>query len=177
MSFKTSSCSEIKTYALKSYADFRSAGAGATIRLRRIDADGAVQTAELRICGTDSVLADPADLAGLEAIVYLASRPNMAHTQESQIVHAEVAKNAAHKELLDCVLAFRAGGAMPGVVGKTGVEFRVIPPTGGAGAGVTKPGGGGKPLSAMEILAAARAGKSAAAAGATGTAFSRRRLG
>jgi hypothetical protein len=153
MSFNLKTVSVPSEYAIKSYADFRLIGSGGTIRLKRVAEDKTESFSQLVLASdSKSLLSDPKDLVVLEAIVFLASRPNLLSDPKSTEVQQTYIKTEDHKTLLASVLEFRKSGTFPTVVGNTGLAF--VPVT------VAAEKATGTGLSAAQILAEARSGRS-----------------
>lgn len=152
MSFNLKTVSVPSEYAIKSYADLRLIGGGGTIRLKRIENGVESQSQLVLASDSKSLLSDPKDLLVLEAICFLGSRPNLLSDAKSAAVRAEFIKTAEHAALLEAVLSFRKTGTVPTVVGETGLCF--VPVT------VAAEKATGTGLSAAQILAEARSGRS-----------------
>lgn len=150
MSFNLSSASVPAVYPVKAYADYRAVGAGGTIRLKRIDGETESQSQLVLASDSKSLLSDPKDLLVLEAVCYLASRPNLLSDAKSAAVKQEFIRTAEHAALLEAVLSFRKTGTMPTVVGTTGLAFAPVAPESKTATG----------LSAAAVLAEARGNRS-----------------
>jgi len=159
MSFNLKTVSVPSEYIVKSYADFRLIGVGGTIRLKRVAEDKTESFSQLVLAADGkSLLSDANDLVVLEAIAFLASRPNLLSDPKSTEVQKTYIKTEDHKTLLNAVLEFRKSGTFPTTVGSTGLAF--VPVT--VAAEKTATGG---TLSAAQILADARNGRSSNSSG------------